>query len=136
MANQVLRNSAAVSFPNAALTGIVDEDITWLSFHNATTPASGTALWKVDVTDVVDLVLGETVNLPEDMVTLTYPNDSSVNETEALGQSMLANLLADGVFCRAHDDDPGTEAQFFGQNQITELGSASITAAILEVVDA
>ena len=135
MADQRLRISANIDFPNAVPAGIVGDDIEWLSFHNASTPASGTALWKFDITDVTNLVLGNTIRLTADMVFLDYPNDSSDNETEALGQSLFANLLANGFYCVAHDGDPGTEAQFFGQNQITEVGVATIAAGNLEVVD-
>ena len=135
MADQRLRISANIDFPNAVPPGAVGDDIEWLSFHNADTPAAGTALWKFDITDVTNLVLGNTIRLTADMVFLDYPNDSSDNETEALGQSFFANLLANGFYAVAHDGDPGTEAEFFGQNQITEVGVATIAAGNLEVVD-
>lgn len=136
MANQVLRINKTINFPNTVPSDIVDDDITWLSLHNASTPASGTAYLKIDVTDVVDLVLGSTIRLPSQMVMITYPNETPAAETELLGQSMLNHLNTNGFYVVAHDDDPGTEAQFFGQNQITELGAATVAAGDLEIVDA
>ena len=136
MANQRLRINTDIDFPNVAPAGIAGDDITWLSLHNASTPASGTAYLKIDITDVTSLVLGTTVTLPEDMTMIDYPNDDESNETELLGQSLLDHLNTTGFYVAAHDGDPGTEAQFFGQNQITELGRATVGTSDLEIVDA
>ena len=136
MADQRLRINTSINFPNAAPSGIVGDDITWLSLHNADTPASGTAYIKIDISDVTDLVLGTTVTLPQNMTMIDYPNDTSSNETELLGQSLLDHLNTTGFYVAAHDGDPGTEAQFFGQNQLTELGRATVAASDLEIVDA
>ena len=136
MANQRLRTTAKIDFPNVVPSGIVNDDIEWVSIHNASTPASGTAYLKIDVTDVDDLVLGSTISLPSGMTMIDYPNDTEDAETELLGQSLLDHLNTTGFYVGVHDGDPGTEAQFFNQNRITEAGMATVAASNLEIVDA
>ena len=136
MANQVLRTTATINFPNTVPGGIVDDDITWVTLHNSATPAAGTAYIKIDVSDVNDLVLGSTIRLPSGMVMLTYPNDSVDTETELMGQSVLHHLNTTGFYAVIHEGDPGSEAQGFLENQITEPGVATVPSGSLEVVDA
>ena len=102
-----------INLPNTVTASIVDDDITWVTLHNNSTPAAGTAYIKIDVADVNDLVLGSTIRLPQGMVMLTYPNDSVDTETELMGQSVLNHLLTTGFYAVVHDGDPGTEAQGF-----------------------
>ena len=135
MTNQVVRNIAALNMENVAPIGLVDDDIHWMSFHDAAT-GSGTALAKIDITDVDDLVLGNTVTIPARMAALTYPNESSVNETEKLGQRLLDWLNTNGWFVKLHNGDPGSEAQNFDENGLTGLGTGRVTGANAEVADA
>ena len=97
--------NATQTFADVVPSGTVDDDITHVTFHSAET--GGDYWFTIDVTDVEDLILGQSIRFPANMVTLTWTPASSASAKWAV--HILREALRDqGAWAQLHDGAPGS----------------------------